>query len=133
MEERDERWLCLAMDQFGVSRPVLQRLVAHGDSILLANLTFITRETCSYHWNHRGWPVFYGMSLPTLEVASKFKPQRTLILPEIQRGFCDMWNQLVLTARNHKDLRYRGTTVGMLKRIRKIYDPRAVLVISSFF
>jgi hypothetical protein len=121
VEERDERWLRLAVDQFGVSRPVLQRLVAHGDSILLANLTFITREICSYHWNHGGWPVFYGMSLPTLEMISKFKPQRTLILPEIQRGFCDLWNQLVLTARNHKDLHYRGTTVGMLKQIRKIY------------
>lgn len=121
VQERDERWLRLAIDQFGVSRSVLQRLVVHGDSILLANLTFITREICSYHWNHGGWPAFYGVSLPTLEAISKFKPQRALILPELQHGFCDLWNQLVLTARNHKDLHYRGTTAGMLKRIRKIY------------
>jgi len=61
------------------------------------------------------------VSLPTLEVISKFKPQRALILPELQHMFCDLWNQLVLTARNHKDLHYSRTTVGMLKRIRKIY------------
>jgi len=61
------------------------------------------------------------VSLPTLEVISKFKPQRALILPELQHMFCDLWNQLVLTARNHNDLHYRGTTVGMLKRIRKIF------------
>lgn len=121
VQERDERWFRLAINQFGVSRSILQRLVAHGDSILLANLTFITREICSYHWNHGGWPDFYGVSLPMLEVISNFKLQRTSISPELQRGFCDLWNQLVLTARNHKDLHYRGTTVGMLKRIRKIY------------
>jgi len=70
VEERDERWLRLAMDQFGVSRPVLQRLAVHGDSILLANLTFFTREICSYRWNHGGWPVLYGMSLRTLKAIS---------------------------------------------------------------
>jgi hypothetical protein len=119
VREHDERWLGLATNQLGISRPVLQRLIVHEDDVLLANLIFITREILVYHSDHGDWAVFYRMSLGTLEETSKFNPQR--ILPGLQRGFCDLWNHLVLVARNHKDLHTRSITVRMLKRIRKIY------------
>jgi Family of unknown function (DUF6535) len=119
VRERDERWLSLALDQFGVSRSVLQRFLARGDSVLLANLSFITREIFLYHLEHGDWPSFHGKSLRTIEQASRFNPQPTL--PEVQRRFCDVWNQLVLTARNRNDLQITFTASSILNRIRRIY------------
>jgi hypothetical protein len=116
VQERDERWLSLAIDQLGVSRPALQRFLVHGNSVLLANLTFITKEIFLYHSKHGDWLSFAGMSLRTLEETSRFNPQGTL--PELQSAFCYLWNRLVLTARNSHT---RSTTVRMLKRIRKIF------------
>jgi hypothetical protein len=119
VRERDERWFSLAIDQLGVSKSVLQRFLARGDSVLLANLTFITREIFLYHLKHGDWPSFHGKSLRAIEQASRFNPQPTL--PEVLRKFCDLWNQLVLTARNHNDIQIRFTAFSILNRIRKIY------------
>jgi len=119
VQERDERWLSLAIDQLGVSRPALERFLVHGNSVLLANLTFITKEIFLYHSKHGDWLSFAGMSLRTLEETSRFNPQGTL--PELQSAFCYLWNRFVLTARNHRYLHTRTTTVRMLKRIRKIF------------
>lgn len=120
VRERDERWISLAIGQLGVSRLVLQRFLARGDSVLLANLTSITREIFLFHLEHRDWPSFHGKSLRTIEETSRFDPQPTL--PEVQRRFCDLWNQLVLTARNRNDLQIRFTAFGMLNRIRRVYN-----------
>jgi len=119
VQERDERWLSLAIDQFGVSRSVIQQYLLHGESVLLANLIVIAREIFLFHKRNGDWPFFYGASLRTLEATSRFDAKRTL--PELQSGFCDLWNRLVLTEQNDKDHHTRLAIVRMLKRIRKVY------------
>jgi hypothetical protein len=118
-QERDERWFSLAIDQFGVSRSVIQQYLLHGESVLLANLIVISREIFLFHSRNGDWPFFYGVSIRTLEATSRFDAKRTL--PELQHGFCDLWNRLVLTAQNGKDRHTSLTTARMLKRIRKVY------------
>ena len=119
VQERDEGWRSLVIDQLGVSRPVLQLYLMHGDSVLLANLIRITQEIFLHHSENGDWPLFYGVSLRTLEMASTFDARGTF--PELQHGFCDLWNRFVRTARNDNNLHTRSTTVQMLKRIRNVY------------
>jgi hypothetical protein len=93
VQERDEGWKSLAIDQLGVSRSVLQQYLMHGDSVLLANLIRITQEIFLHHSENGDWPVFYGVSSRTLEMSSKFDARGTL--PELQDGFCELWNRFV--------------------------------------
>jgi hypothetical protein len=54
-EKRNDRWLALAADQLGMSEDLLRHYLAHGDSVLLANLINITRLTFRSHipdWIH---------------------------------------------------------------------------------
>ena len=119
VQERDEGWKSLAIDQLGVSRSVLQQYLMHGDSVLLANLIRITQEIFLHNSENGDWPVFYGVSSRTLEMASKFDARGTL--PELQDGSCELWNRFVRTARNDNNLHTRSTTVRMLKRICNVY------------
>ena len=118
-ERNDERWESLVIDQLGISRSVLDQYLAHGDSVLLANFICITQQIVRYHSENGEWPLFHGISLRTLEMVSRFDARRTL--PELQHEFCNMWNRLVITARDDDDPHTRSTTVRMLKRIRHIY------------
>jgi hypothetical protein len=118
-QECDERWERLAIDQLGISRSVLEQYLVHGDSVLLANFICIAQKIFLYHSENGDWPLFHGASLRALEMASRFDARRTL--PELQHEFCNLWNRLVLTARNDNDPHTRSTTVRMLKRVRKIY------------
>ena len=119
IQGRDERWGNLAIDQLGISRSILEQYLAHGDSVLLANFICITQKIFLYHSENGDWTLFQGVSLRTLEMASRFDARRTL--PELQHQFCNLWNRLVLTARNDNDHHTRSTTVRMLKRVRNIY------------
>ena len=49
VQKCDERWFSLAIDQLGVSRSVMQSYLAHGDSVLLANLINITQYIFLFH------------------------------------------------------------------------------------
>jgi hypothetical protein len=40
--ERDERWVIPAKEQLGISKEVLRDYLAHGDSVLLANLIHVS-------------------------------------------------------------------------------------------
>lgn len=44
-EERDERWSRLASDPLAIFKPVLQNPLTNSNSLLLANLLFIIRQT----------------------------------------------------------------------------------------
>ena len=43
-DERDDRWMVLAMDYLGISQHVLQEYLAYGDSILFAILNHSIRH-----------------------------------------------------------------------------------------
>jgi hypothetical protein len=82
---RDDRWGNLAIDQLGISRSVLEQYLAHGDSMLLANFIYITQKIFLYHSENGDWSLFHGVSLRTLETASRSDARRTL--PQLQHEF----------------------------------------------
>jgi Family of unknown function (DUF6535) len=93
VEERDDRWIALAAEQFGKSESDIRRYLAHGnDSVLLAN------------WIHMARQLFY--SLPGIDQYTATTITRTVIqslsifdirntLPELRRDFCTLWNEII--------------------------------------
>jgi Family of unknown function (DUF6535) len=94
--ERDYRWKALVMDQLGVSEDVLRDYLAHGDSVLLANLIHITHQF--FRFFGRLSPLeSFTLSLIQRTI-SKFDIQTTL--PGLQHDFCGLWNEISLQAHN---------------------------------
>ncbi len=94
VRERDDRWSALAKDQLRISKDVLQDYVAHGDSVLLANLIHITPKIlCTFESDHHS----VYMSSRILRSVSQFDIQHTL--PELKHKFCSIWNDVVQEAR----------------------------------
>ena len=84
--ERDRHWSMLAMDELAVSEDTLRNYLAHGDSVLLANLIHIIRHFfVSLREGHRD---LAQESLCILPSISKFDSLETL--PELQREFCNL-------------------------------------------
>ena len=89
---RDERWMMLIKDEFGIQDRVLRDYVAHGNSPLLAILIHVIRQCLV--GNHRSQP-------EVLRSLSEFDIIDTL--PGLQDNFCALWNELVQEARNRVD------------------------------
>jgi Family of unknown function (DUF6535) len=99
--ERDYRWNALVMDQLGISEGVLREYLAHGDSVLLANLIHITSLVRRlYYVLHGDRPVQV-----ILRTITKFDIRNTL--PGLQHDFCASWNKLVREGRINDGLHYR--------------------------
>jgi hypothetical protein len=94
--KRDDRWSLLAMDELGISRDVLQGYLAHGDSVLLANLIHITRHF--FGGLLQPHPDLTREALSILPSVSKFDILNTL--PELQHDFCALWNDVVQQAQS---------------------------------
>ncbi|KAH9972955.1 hypothetical protein BGW80DRAFT_1252314 [Lactifluus volemus] len=112
--ERDYHWSVLVKGQLGVSEEKLRDYLAHGDSVLLANLTHITRllfRACLK--DIRGMTTCLYYILPLI---SKFDIRHTL--PEPQHDFCDLWNEITRAAQN--DLTF-CIALRILKPIRHLY------------
>jgi hypothetical protein len=86
VQERDDRWLALAIDQLGVPRDVIRTYLAHGDSVLLANLINTLRRL--FHSFLRGDLDLTLDPFRLLPSVTKFDIQDTL--PELQRDFCSV-------------------------------------------
>jgi hypothetical protein len=115
----DESWFTLATDQLGVPKTDLRRYLAHGDSLSLANLIYLTRHIFHFHLTNGYLSYFYGISLPILKhAASNLATQD--ILPELRDEFCGLWNQLVDMARKH-DEHHSPITIRILKRVRQVF------------
>ena len=121
VRERDERWLKLATGQLNVSKSRLQNYLAHGDSVLLANVMFIVRRTVQTYSGslerHRN--DILAASSKTLEMVCKLNIHHTL--PELQHEFCTLWDQLVDTAQTSKHPHVVLVCTATLKNIRKLY------------
>ena len=105
--KHDETWKALAMDQLEVSEDVLNDYLAHGNSILLANLINITR-------------LFFDNKFPYLDVlgsVSEFSVEG--VLPDLQRQFCTLWNEIVQDDQPQPPF-YDSSFI--LKEIRTIYN-----------
>ena len=111
VEERDYRWKALVMDQLDVSEDVLRDYLAHGDSVLIANLIHITRQ-----FFLDGDPLILYALLNILPAISSFDIQATL--PELQHNFCALWNEIVLKTQITGAHRI---PIFILRHIRRIY------------
>ncbi len=121
VRDHDGRWYQLASDLLDVSRSLLHKYIANGDSILLANAIFIVRRTVQTYpgSEERHKNDIIGASSKTLETVCNLDIRRTF--PELQYEFCGLWNQLVKVAQT--DTRYPQVCVAKttLKNIRKLY------------
>jgi hypothetical protein len=92
VREHDDRWISLAKVEYGIADHVLREYIGHGDSVLLAILTHITREA----FHTRSWTPWILSSLAEAE----FNVRDTY--PELQHAFCALWNDIVLEAWNEE-------------------------------
>ena len=113
--ERNGRWFTLAIDELGVSEDVLHHYLAHGDSVLLANMIHITRHILHSLQPH---PDLTQKSSSILSSLSKFDILN--VLPELQRDFCDLWNEVVQQARSNEG--DDNPFIDILVQIRHLYD-----------
>ena len=118
---RDGRWFQLAGGLLKVPKPVLYKYITHGDSILLANAIFIVRRTVQTYSGakERHRQDILDASSKTLEKVCKLDIGGTL--PELQHEFCDLWNQLVHTAKTDERAHHVYIAKMTLKNIRKLY------------
>lgn len=96
-QERNVSWATLARDNLptGVPEMVFQNYLIHGDSVLLTNLVHFTRHANRFEsFSSES----FSFSIAVVRVLSQFTIQATL--PELQRDFCEMWNELVQGAQN---------------------------------
>jgi Family of unknown function (DUF6535) len=121
VQERDERWFQLVLGQLKVSMSVARNHLAHRDSVLLASLIHLSRQTveiCSGLDERCRSHIADALS-KTVESVCKLDPQRTLPVP--QHDFCVLWNQLIDTAHDDKHAHASWLCVTVLKNIRKVY------------
>jgi hypothetical protein len=113
VRERDGGWHALATDQLCVSRGVVQEYVAHGDSVLLANLIHVVRKILRTFEGDHYSAYISSRILPSV---SHFDILQTL--PGLQRDFCALWNEIVREARNAGS---DSTPTYILREIRHNY------------
>jgi hypothetical protein len=118
VQERDSRWLNLAVGQLGVSETVLRNYLDHGDSLLLAICISTCRRTMRAYSEH-GWNRDAYSRSKTLESLSQLDVRHTL--PELRNHFCTLWNELVDSARCASDHRTRSLSINILMHIRNTY------------
>ena len=106
IRERDERWISLVVDEFGVPDHMLRANIRSGDSALLSLLIHVIHETI----RSGSWTPF------TLALLSQFDVCNTL--PELQHEFCALWNDLVFKARASG---IDSTAIHILREIRHAY------------
>jgi Family of unknown function (DUF6535) len=117
VQDRDSSWFQLTMGQLGVSKPVLQDYLNHGDSLLLAICNSICRRTMHAYSEH-GWHRDVYTQSRTFEVLSELDVQHTL--PRLKREFCALWNELVESAQS-PSRNNQQVTISILRNIRKVY------------
>jgi len=106
VNERDDRWIALAMDHLGIPEHVLRDYLSHGDSVILALVIHSVHHAIRSNFSH-------FCLLPPL---SDFDVHNTL--PGLQHEFCDLWNTLAQNARDHED---PSSSICVLKATRHIY------------
>ena len=109
----DDSWYSLASDEVAIPQVVLRDYAAHGDSLSLLNLTYVTRLQFS-HFRKSSWPKLGFSSV--LEKASNFDVKDTL--PTLRHEFCALWNQIVNEVHDDNN---RGMVSYILRPIRNVF------------
>jgi len=106
IRERDDRWISLVVDEFGVPDHILWANIRRGDSALLSLLIHMIRESI----RSGSWTPFTLASLTQFDVCNT--------LPELQHEFCSLWNDILRDA--HRD-GVDSTAIKILREIRYAY------------
>ena len=107
VRERDDRWVVLAKNQFGLPEHVLRNHIAHGDnSVLLLILIHVARQVLDND----------ASNMELLSSISGIDMRNTL--PGLQNEFCALWNETVLKAKKRG---IRSYPVLVLRQIRHAY------------
>jgi hypothetical protein len=107
VQKRDEYWIAIASDAYGLSRLNLQDMVSlGGNNVLLSILINISRRTIQHDF--REWEVLKGLT--------RFDILNTL--PLLQHDFCALWNDIVQEARNQGSFK---TPCDILHGLRHLY------------
>jgi hypothetical protein len=96
---RNDEWFTIASEELGVEKSDLKRYTRDTQPNL--SLAILIHVTCQqlHHFNDPSWPS--DKFSKVLQAASKFKVQDAS--PELQNGFCSLWNLLVQKARDRED------------------------------
>ena len=105
-QKRDDRWSTLVKDHLDISDDDPDGFLRDRNSVLLANLMYITRQTNPSHLEEQR---------RVQKLISDFDVQDTH--PKLQHKFCSLWNEMV--HRLHPKSRQ---TSLLLANIRQIYD-----------
>jgi len=87
VRERNDRWIALAMDHWGIPEHAVRDYLSHGNSALFANWIHFTRQLSLLPW----------VPIKIVQILYDFDIHNTL--PELQHDFCDLWNEFVLEAK----------------------------------
>ena len=121
VQERDQHWFHIVMRQLDISEDTLQTYLAHGDSVLLANLIHIVERLAPPHRDVDYTLNLDGLIRHTLRIARNFNVDGTL--PELQDRFCALWNRIAFMT--HDDQKYseveRRHARTILRVIRTVY------------
>ena len=91
VQRHDDSWFDLASNELGIPETSLREYAAHGDSLSLAILIYVTRQQYT-HIRNPSWP--WRVISGVLRAASKnLNAQDTS--PELQHEFCALWNEVV--------------------------------------
>ena len=112
-QPRDDSWFTLASKELCVTETVLRDYAAHGNSLSLAVLIYVTRQQF-IHFANQNW--IYGPFSFVLFFASEFDVEDTS--PELQHQFCALWNQVVRKAQDNHD---QDMAFFLLRPICQIY------------
>jgi hypothetical protein len=117
----DERWFQLASRLLNASKSLLNKYVANGDNIRLADAIFVVRRTIQTYPGSAGRyrEDILDVSLRTLETVCRLDIGGTL--PELQHQFCGLWNKVVNTAQTDQSPHRRRVSTMTLKNIRHLY------------
>ena len=106
LRTRDDRWIKLVKETFGVPDRVILDYLAHGDSVLLSVIIHISREANRAD----SWSLQIPPSLSQFDICNT--------LPGLQHDFCAMWNETVQDARNRGSY---SIPVKILQQIRHVF------------
>jgi hypothetical protein len=108
IQERDNRWITLASDAYGLeARDIEHNVALGGDNVLLAFLIRVSRQ--AIHSYKKGM-------LGLVEPLNQIDIRHTT--PGLQNDFCAAWNELVKEARNR---RFYSISAEILHLIRHLY------------
>ena len=119
VQERDQHWFHLVMRQLDISEDTLQTYLAHGDSVLLANLIHIVERLAPPHDYVEYTLSLDGLIRHTLRIARNFNIAGTL--PELQDRFCALWNRIAFMAHDQAlsevERRYARTILRVTRTV----------------